>query len=138
MKIKILTILASIALLAGCATTPESELKNLVADARDIGEFGTRVALMENPNFRKQLDYTVLGLKELEALPDPITIDSLVGVLSRLPVKELQTEKAQLYILGGRVIIRRAAGNVQLGTLGIRPIVAALREGMETGLQVPR
>lgn len=134
MKLKILPVIAALLFTIGCASTPQQQLNQLVADARDIGEFGTRLALLENANFRKELDYTVLGLKELELLPDPLTVDALVNVLARLPVKELQTEKAQLMILGGKVIIRRAAGNVQLGTLGIRPIVEALRAGMESGL----
>lgn len=134
MKFKILPVIAALLFTIGCASTPQQQINQLAADARDIGEFGTRVALLENANFRKELDYTVLGLKELELLPDPLTVDALVNVLARLPVKELQTEKAQLFILGGKVIIRRAAGNVQLGTLGIRPIVEALRAGMEAGL----
>jgi hypothetical protein len=133
----LLLIFACAALLCGCASTPQQQLNLLVADARDVGEFGTRVVLMERPDFRDELEATVAALKALEATPDPLTVDALVGILAKLPVKQLQTDKAQLYILGGKVIIRRAVGDYQLGTLGMRPIVQALREGMEEGLGPP-
>lgn len=122
----------------GCSTirTPEDQLKALVADARDIGEVGTTIALLENKEFRDELEATRNALLALEQLPDPITVESLVDVLKKLPVKELQSPKAQLYILAGKLIIRRAGVNYTLGSIGMRPIVTALREGMDDALTV--
>lgn len=123
------------ATLLGCASTSEQQMRQLVFDARDVGEIGTRFALLENPGFREALQHTADGLIELERLPDPLTVDAFVGILQRLPVNELQSPKAQLALLGGKIVIRRLTGNVELGSFGIRPIVIALREGIEAGLK---
>lgn len=133
-SVLILTCLLSV----GCKTvqTPEQQLAQLVADARDIGEVGTTIALLENKEFRDELETTRNALIALEATPDPITVESLVDVLKKLPVKELQSPKAQLYILAGKLVIRRAGVNYTLGSIGMRPIVKALREGMDSGLEV--
>lgn len=134
----VLPLLAACVLLTGCSSiqTPEDQLKNLVADARDIGEVGTTIALLENKEFRDELEAVRNALLALEQLPDPITVESLIDVLKNLPVKELQSPKAQLYILAGKLVIRRAGVNYTLGSIGMRPIVQALREGMEDALTV--
>lgn len=138
MKTKLLSLIAAVSLMMGCATTPEAQMQQLVADARDLAQLGTTIALMDNPNNRAALEFTVIGLTELELLPDVITEDALLKVLQRLPVSELQGEKAKLFITTSKIIIRRATSAVSLGSLKtVRPIVTALREGMQAGLVIP-
>jgi hypothetical protein len=134
----VLPLLVACVLVTGCRTpqTPEDQLKDLVADARDIGEVGTTIALLENKEFRDELEKTRDALVALEKLPDPITVAALVDALKTLPVKELQSPKAQLYLLAGKIVIRRAGVNYTLGSIGMRPIVQALREGMDDALTV--
>lgn len=120
----------------GCKTTPEDKMALYVADAYDLGELGTQVALAENPDYRLELEYTLAGLRALEAQPDQITLDSLTRVLQRLPIDKLQTAKTRLYITGGRLVLRRVFGDVKLVNLGSgKQIVTALANGMEAGLK---
>ena len=128
--------------LPGCAlftgeSIPEETMAAYVADAKDIAEFGTRAALLENKDYRKELEATRDSLAALEALPDgKITIDDLTSALSRLPLEQLKSEKGQLYVLGGRVLFRRVTRSFSVGDVtNLKPIVAALRQGIETGLQ---
>lgn len=135
MKTQIITSLLALTLL-GCANTPESQMKQLAADARDIAEVGTTIALIEKPDNRDEIERVVAGLKQLEALPDPITMENLHTVLLLLPVDDLASERGQLYIMGARIILRRVGYEVELGSVStVRPIVTALREGMEAGLK---
>ena len=134
MKLKLLSLIA-VVLITGCASTPESQIKQLAADARDVAEIGTAIVLLENPSLRKELQFTLDRLITLESLPDPITIDKLTDMLHRLPFTELQSNKTQLYILGGQLILRRATHEVELGSMTtLRPIVSALRQGMQSAL----
>jgi len=134
---KILAIIASASLLCGCTTTPQqTQIEQLAADLRDITEATVIIALAEKPDNRDELLLVLGKLKALEALPDPITLTSLRSLLMELPLDRLESDKGQLYIIGARVILRRVSYEVDLGTLTtVRPIVVALREGLEAGLK---
>lgn len=124
------------ALAAGCVPR-DDQMAVYIADARDLGEVGTALALLESPDTRTALEYTVLGLRELELQPDTVTLDSLTAVLKRLPVDKLQSPKSQLEIIAGRIFLRRVGADLKLANIkDLRPIVTALREGMELSLKL--
>lgn len=139
MKSKLIALsLLAVITLTGCVspTKPDvqEQLRQLAADVRDISEAATVIALVEKPSNRDEIESVILGLKALEATPDPITMASLRAVLMKLPFDKLVSEKGQLYILGARIILRRAAYEVDLGSVTtMRPFVTAIREGMEAG-----
>ena len=125
----------------GCAilsgnTAPET-MAMYVADMRDIGELGTRAALMENADLKPEIIKARDSLKALESLPDgDVTLDDLIAVVSKLPIDALQTPRAQLYIFGGKILLRHVQQSVNLSQISnIKPLVTALRQGMDAGLQ---
>lgn len=142
-KLKALTtlILAALALL-GCTTLSNQEqLDQALADARDIATLGTQAALLENPNFRKELEITRDALAAVASLPEGrATVDDLTAALAKLPIKQLQSEKGQLYVTGGRIVLRRftaliVKSDFDIGASGaIQKFAAALRDGMNEKL----
>ncbi len=75
------------------------------------------------------------GLNALVAQP-VITVDALITLTSSLPVSELSSDTARLSFEGARILVALAGWSdvevVQTGQL--RPVVAALAEGISAGL----
>lgn len=138
---KTLLALLTVTLL-GCATTTKEQLDSIAMDARDIATLATQAALMEDPNFKDEIILTRDALLALESLPpgQAATIDDLAAALSKLPVAELKTQKGQLYITGGRILLRRFTGLVtkpdfDIGASGaVQLFASALRQGIDDGL----
>ena len=107
------------------------------ADLRDFGELGTKAALLENANFRAPLQRARDSLVALEALPDgEVTVDDIISVVQHLPLDQMQSPKVQLYIMGGKIVLRHLNRSVDLGQVkNVKPFVTALREGMDAGLK---
>lgn len=134
-RITCLLILTLLTLGASCPKNPDGT-PSYVQEARDLGEFGTLAALLDNPDHRTELVLTTQALRDLEAIAGPVNLEMLQQVLQRLPVEKLQTPKARLYVLAGKMFLRRVGGDSQLGDISdVKPIARALREGMEAALQ---
>ncbi len=132
---KTLLPILALVLCLGCASTPQERLAMYALDAYDLGLFGGKAALVENEDYRDELEVTAYMLELLEQQPDPLTVDSLTAVLAQLPLKDLQSDKAQLYIVGGRIMLRRLGSDQALAELGgIRPIIVNLRKGLQDAL----
>lgn len=124
---------------ASCPKQPDGTPYNYAAEARELGEGGTLAALIDNPNHRYELEDTAAALRALEQISGPVTLDMLRRILQRLPVEKFQSPKVQLYVLTGTMFLRRVGGDVELGNIpDVKPIVTALREGIEAGLGTPQ
>lgn len=134
-----IALIASLAF-TGCslfkaAPVPADKLAQYVQDAKDIGEASTVVTLLEEPNAKPKLEKAVEALTILEQQPDAVTIDQLTKVVQDLPIAKLQSAKAKLYILAGRLILRRVTGDVELANItNLKPIATGLREGIQAGM----
>jgi len=143
-KILLIPLLIAFALFTGCASINNNpdQLASYIADARDIADLGTTAALIENPANRKPLEAARDALKGFESLPDgQITVDQLVSVFTKLPLDQLKSEKGQIYVTGGRILVRRFVSwasdpQLDVGASGaLKKFAAAMREGMDAALQ---
>lgn len=127
---------------SGCSTTPSPQsMASYIADARDIAELGTTAALLENKALRGDLETTRDFLYVIEQLPaGTVTVDDLLRALSHLPIEKLQSTKGQVYVTGGRIVVRRfvswvSTPELDVGASGyVQQFAHALREGIDAGL----
>lgn len=135
------SILSSLALLSfctllllpiGCATTDNSQsLESLTHVAAYVG---TAEALREHPDWRDEFEQASAELALLEQ--GPIDIIALVEIVQRLPVKELRSDRAVLYISAATILLSDHLNSIPIERLeNIRPIISALRRGIDRGLQ---
>lgn len=118
----------------GCATTPENVTR--VASASKIAAYvGTAAALQQKPAWRPGFVTAVAELKALEA-SETIDFVTLLAIVNRLPIKELKSPEAVLIISGATLVLQEYGGQlVDIGQIEkIRPIVTAIRQGVELGL----
>lgn len=96
---------------------------------------GTAVALTEHPEWRDGFNAALKELKFLEA-SEHIDFTTVLAIIQRLPVKELKSQEARLAISGGTLLLSQVRGSTTaLDKLeNLRPIVTALRAGVELGL----
>jgi hypothetical protein len=110
-----------------------------IAPAVKVAAFsGTSIALQEHPEWIKGFNEALGDLKLIEASPK-IDFTTVLAVVQRLPVKELKSPEAKLAITGGTMLLAEYSPEInQITALDkvqeIRPIVTALREGVEQGL----
>ncbi len=124
--------------LTGCITSPEGktvpDIARIALVTREAATIGTSQALMRNPQWKDKFILVVAQLRVLEAQPD-ITVESLLGIIGQLPVNELRSDNATLAISSARLLVV-AAGWSSVPIVRaeqLRPVVTALREGLEAG-----
>jgi hypothetical protein len=131
MKTKLLSLIATIALLTGCKTYT---FDNLLADAHDVAWLGTSAAVIEAPESRDNLERAAAALAGLETSESP-SVPAIVGALRAAGVKEINSERGQLYVLGGALILNRAGREFDLTEYKrVAQLAGALRRGIEAGL----
>lgn len=123
----------------GCSGPPMNP-ENVVVyaeDVRDLSELGTKAALMENPEWRSKIELARDALTALAMLPpENVTYVDLLEALSHLPIKELKSEKGQIYVTASKIILRRVGRDVDIQGVGyIHTFAVALRDGISEGLQ---
>lgn len=98
-------------------------------------EEGTFFILLEHPEWRPQFALAAADLKVIEKA-ERIDFPTIMAIVLRLPVKELKSTEARMAISGATILLSRYGGQgVPLDRLQqVRPIAAALREGIELGL----
>jgi hypothetical protein len=121
-------------LMAGCSTSERREaLENTV---RETAAEGTAAVLAERPEWRGAFEEAAEDLATLAAMEE---IDGAVlwRIVDRLPVRELQGERALIYVTGTRVILERLGiGEIPIDRgKRLRGIVRALAEGVGGGLE---
>lgn len=124
--------------LASCATLPEPDIIRIAAAVKEAATLGTSEAVRDHPEWRPHFDYATEELELLEK-QDQITVANLLDVLSRLPVSELSSDQARIIMSVARLTIAVAGwSDVKIvQTQQLRPVIIALREGIDAGLAQP-
>lgn len=139
MKTKLLTLVATVMLIAGCVTSPDTgktvpDIPRIAAITREAATIGTKEALIRQPQWTGKFVMVVAQLEVLEKQTN-ITVESMLGIISQLPVNELRSDNARLAISTARLVVA-AAGWSQVEIVKseqLRPVVIALKEGMIAG-----
>lgn len=140
MKKHILIFTVSIVILfsSGCASLNSPQQQNRLENAAYIAaEFGTAEGLRAHPEWRGGFEQAVTDLKILEA--GPIDLPALLEIVHRLPVKELKSDRAALLIDAATLLLTDQLGTASIGSLeDKKPVVIAIRKGIERGLSLAR
>lgn len=125
-------------LFSGCTTTPEGktvpDIARIALITREAATIGTQEAIFREPQWKEKFILVAAQLAVLEAQPD-ITVESLLGIISQLPVNELRSHDATLAISSARLLIAAAGWSsvTIVRAEQLRPVVTALREGLIAG-----
>jgi hypothetical protein len=118
--------------LAGCTTTGKPDVERIARVSREAATIGTVAALTAHPEWGPGFDLAVDELTRLEVSPT-LSVDDILAVAQRLPVKELKSQNAVLSFQGARLLIS-AIDVPQVSAERIaelRPIVTAIRQGIQ-------
>jgi len=136
---KLMTLCAVTGLLvAGCTTTPEGktvpDIARIAMITQEAATVGTAEALARKPEWKVQFGVVVVELTKLEAEPD-ITVESILRIVSQLPVDKLQSDNARLAFSGARLLVAASGWSTVaiVRSEQLRPVVTALRNGMVAG-----
>lgn len=125
----------SIPLFTGCSTTSGSG-GHIITPTRvkAVAYLGTSLALQAHPEYRMGFQLAVEQLKVIET-QDTIDFATVLSIVHRLPVKELQGQNAVLYITAATLLLDDLGGSLDMSKVEkIKPYVTGLREGIQLGL----
>lgn len=129
---KLMTMVTLVALIcAGCQTTDGG--KDYTGLIKTASYAGTAIALREHPEWRGGFQTAQTELQFL-ASQESIDWSSVLIVVHRLPVKELQSQDAALIITGASLLLSEYGKSISLNTEKAKPVVLALIEGIQLGM----
>jgi len=130
-----LTIAIPVSSFTGCALIKPADGIQPNALIKVTTMLGTKAALVKHPESRPAFQIAATELYTMEQ-QNEISFNTLLGILSRLPVKELSGDDATLYIMAGTILLEGVAiGQVDLSkTPELRSAIIGLRQGIELGL----
>lgn len=140
MKTKSILASACLALaltFAGCATTSPDQIARIASGSKTAAYIGTAEYLLVKPESRPAF---LTARDELVVLENAAVLDvaTLLAIVNRLPVKELKSPQAVIIITGASLILSDVAGSIPLDQVNnLRPVVTAIRQGIELGLGLP-
>ncbi len=121
----------------GCKTvngTQVADIDRIARVTKEAATIGTQEVLKRRPEW--MVDFR-LAHDQLAALEkaDSISVADILKIIDWLPIKELKSDNARLAVTGARLLISGIdLPEVSADKLAqIRPIVTALREGLEAG-----
>lgn len=138
MKRKVIIILSfGLLMFSGCASmSPEQKarVQSRVQTGATLAAYvGTVETLRARPEYRVGFELAVDQLRLLET--GPMDTIKLLEIVNRLPVKELKSDRAQMIISAATIVLNDEIGSTPLEKLNdLKPIVTAIREGIERGL----
>lgn len=122
--------------LAACQSTPDRPTVDRVVPAvKAAAMTGTVLVLREHPEWRPHFE---LAAQELAVLTTAEQIDfaTVLNIVLRLPVKELQGDDAKLAIAGATILLSGYGDSIPLDKIEqVRPIAKALADGIALGLR---
>lgn len=128
----------SLGSLTGCATTGGNgtTVQDFTPAIKTAAMVGTVYSLREHPEWAPAFKTAAADLAILETA-EKIDFNTILAIVLRLPVKELQSPDARLAISGATILLSGYGDKiVALEKLeNLRPVAKALREGIELGLQ---
>lgn len=125
---------AVLPLVSGCSTLSGENGQRIKTSVKLAAYLGTSAYLQKHPETRPAF---VIARDELVALSTADNIDAvtLLAIVNRLPIKELEGEQSKIIITAATIILSDFAGELQLDQLKqLQPIAAALAEGITLGL----
>lgn len=157
LKIKIITVLTSVALVAiligtcfsntGCSTiqnaitgvsTNAQQLAQIGADVKSVTETGTVLALQKDPASRVFFAAASATLTQLLTTTNTVDPSTLANALEQLPVTQLQSPEAQIAlttIIGAYDIYYQQAVSTSVDSNTIaKTLVTNLQAGIQAGL----
>lgn len=129
----LLGLLVSVLIVIGCAHTPNGvDIRKEVAGWTE--DFAA-LALVAKPEYRPAMEAAVRALDGAEQ-SGGINLGAITAAL--LQVDALQSKDSRLGIIGGRLILRRALGNVELETPeAVNNAGLGIRDGLKAALGGP-
>ena len=95
---------------------------------------GTTESLRQHPEWRSGFELALVELKRIETV-EKIDFTTILAIVNRLPVKELRSERATMFITSGTILLHEQLQSIDLEKAeDLRGTVKALREGIELGL----
>lgn len=121
----------------GCSTLSNNDLTRITSATKIAAYVGTSTALRQNPNWRASFIAASADLKVLETA-ETLDLAQILAIVQRLPVKELKGETAMIVITSATILITEFnVSTIPLERVEqLRPIVTALRQGIDLGLEV--
>lgn len=126
-------LIATLVMFTGCASLTPNQNARIASTAHVAAYIGTTEALRAHPEWRPGF---VLAAQELKYLEDgPVDVLKLMEIVRRLPVKELKSDRAALYITAGTILLTDQIGTTPIEHIeNLKPVISAIRQGIERGL----
>jgi hypothetical protein len=131
-RIIMATVLAATITLTGCKTTEQT--RQLAVATKMAAYVGTSEYLRAHPESRPKFE---AAERELFAIESAETIDAvtLLAIAQRLPVKELKSERAAIYVTAVTILLSEYGESIPIDQLqNLKPIAKAMREGISLGM----
>lgn len=125
----------ALAFLAGCLS-PQGQA-DLERRLERVTTLGVDAILIEHPQWTNEFRLAATDLRIIEATTNNVGIEQVIAIVRRLPVKELRTPQARLYINAGIFILEEAGVPLEVNpesSARIKGVAGALRRGIETAL----
>jgi hypothetical protein len=126
------SVLCLLPLFTGCKTTEQT--RQLATATKMAAYVGTAEYLRTHPEAKPKFE---AAERELFALESAETIDAitLLAIAQRLPVKELKSERAAIYVTAATILLSEYGQSVPIEQLqNLKPVAKAMREGIALGL----
>lgn len=133
-KLPLIAVIAA-CLMTSCATSPTPEsIARIARGVKEAARQTTEEMLVLKPEWRDEFKEAHDELVILENAPT-LSVDDILRIIQRLPVKELKSDEVRIAIRGARIIIAFTGwSEIDAERLSqLRPIVTALRQGLEEG-----
>lgn len=126
----------ALALLSGCASTPQGKVTQIAVAVKYVAYDGATVILKEHPDWRSGFEKARNDLAALDASTNKIDMADVLIIVQRLPIKELQSFEARLAFNNATMLLQdlQTGTVVDLSQVDLHPIVSALREGLDRAL----
>lgn len=108
---------------------------NTVRGVKTAAYLGTALAIEEHPNWKPQFQKAYDDLGIIEAA-DTVGLPEVLAILHRLPVKELQSNKARI-VITGTVLLVEEVGSPELNPVAtgkLKAVVVEIRKGIKLAL----
>lgn len=135
---KIITFLSAIALTftIGCASlTDEQQVQSIASKAKIAAYVATAEFMLNKPETRESFDGAVVALKEIETA-ETVDFVAVLAIIRKLPTDKIGNEQTQIIVTAASMILVDFSASIPLDQVNdLRPIVRAIREGIEQGLK---
>lgn len=117
-----------------CTTTGQPDVGRIARVAKQAATIGTTEVLTAHPEWLPQFQLAEKELRQLAASPT-LSLDDLLAIIQRLPVKELKSQEARLSFEGATLLISAIdVPDLPADRLAqLQPIVLAISDGLAGG-----